>query len=375
MASGPVRARTVVVIPGDGIGPEVTEAAVAVLEAAARGSGVTLALDWQEAGAGVYRRTGQAISAATLERCRQADAVLKGPVGDPAVRAPDGTEAGMLGGILRPGLDAYANVRPIRLYAGVPSALAGRAPGSIDYVIVRENTEGLYAARGRGFVTPEVAVDPMVMTRRGVERVVRRAFELARRRAGAPADGVRRVTCVDKANVLRGFAFFRETFLAVAREYPDVEAECRYADATAARLVQDPAHFDVLVTENFLGDLLSDLGGATIGGLGMCPAANLGDARAYFEPVHGSAPDLAGRDQANPLAMILAAAMMLEWLGAEAAAARVRAAVEAALRDGAVTLRPDGTVAQGTRAAGRAVLARLDRGLTTPSAAPPPPGA
>src|SRR5205823_8020259 len=128
---------------------------------------------------------------------RGAHAALKGPVGDPAARAPDGTEAGVLGGILRPGLDAYANLRPIRLYPGVASALAGRAPGSIDYVVVRENTEGLYASRGRGFVTEDVCLDTMVMTRRGVDRVARRAFAIARQRGGAPADGRRRVTCVD----------------------------------------------------------------------------------------------------------------------------------------------------------------------------------
>src|SRR5262245_14730885 len=145
----------VVVIAGDGIGPELTRAAVDVPAAAARRHGFSLALDHQIAGASLYRQTSRAMSDATLEACRRAHAVLKGPVGDPSVRAPDGTEAGVLGGILRPGLDAYANIRPIRLYPGVTSALAGRAPGSIDYVVVRENTEGLYASRGRGFVTED----------------------------------------------------------------------------------------------------------------------------------------------------------------------------------------------------------------------------
>jgi 3-isopropylmalate dehydrogenase len=353
------RALAIVVIPGDGIGPELTDVAVEVLQAVEKDAGFTLALDVRLAGAALYRDLGRAMTDETLAACRAAHAVLKGPVGDPTVRAPDGTEAGVLGGILRTGLDAYANIRPVRLYPGVTSALAGRAAGSIDYVIVRENTEGLYASRGRGFVTPEVTLDTMVMTRRGVERVVRRAFELSRVRAGAPADGVRRVTCVDKANVLRGFAFFRETFLAVARDYPDVQAECRYADATAAELVQDPGRFDVLVMENFLGDLLSDLGGGTIGGLGMCPSGNVGDRSAYFEPIHGSAPRLAGRDRANPLSMVLSAAMMLEWLGEGGASRRVREAVESALGDGAITLHPDGTVAGGTAAAGRALVQRL----------------
>jgi 3-isopropylmalate dehydrogenase len=350
----------VVVIPGDGIGPEITEAAVGVLRAAEKAySSFTLDLEWRSGGAGEYRRTGQSISEETLEACRTAHGILKGPVGDPTVRAPDGTEAGVLGGLLRVGLDAYANVRPVKLYPGVRSALAGYEPGSIDYVIVRENTEGLYASRGRGFVTLEASVDFMLMTRRGVERVVRKAFELALKRNGAPGDGVRRVTCVDKANVLRGFAYFRQIFLDVAKGYSDIQAECRYADATAAHLVQDPGHFDVLVMENFLGDILSDLGGGTIGGLGMCPSGNLGDGKAYFEPVHGSAPDIAGQNSANPIAMILSAAMLLDWLGEAEAARRIHDAIGAALLEGAITVRPDGTVKEGTTTVGRVVAQRI----------------
>ena len=349
----------VVVIAGDGIGPELTEAAVEVLHAVAKLRQFELILEYHVAGASLYRRTSRAMTDETLEACRRADAVLKGPVGDPAVRAADGTEAGVLGGILRPGLDAYANVRPVRLYPGVTSALAGRAPGSIDYVVVRENTEGLYASRGRGFVTADVSLDTMVMTRRGVERIARKAFELCRQRQGAPADGARRVTCVDKANVLRGFAFFRDGVRRVNEQYPEIQTEYLYADATAARLVQDPGHFDVLVMENFLGDILSDLGGATIGGLGMCPSGNIGDEAAYFEPIHGSAPDLAGTGRANPLSMVLTGAMMLDWLDEGDSARRIRQAVDGALADGAITIRPDGTVVQGTHAAGRVVVDRV----------------
>jgi 3-isopropylmalate dehydrogenase len=354
-----VKSYNVVVIPGDGIGPELTEAALEVLRAAAKRDGFELALDHHEAGASLYRRTGRVMTDEALAACRAAHGVLKGPVGDPAVRAPDGTEAGVLGGVLRPGLDAYANIRPIRLYPGVASALAGRAPGSIDYVVVRENTEGLYASRGRGFVTEDVSLDTMVMTRRGVDRIAAKAFAIVRQRTGAPADGRRRLTCVDKANVLRGFAFFRDGVRRAAAAFPDVEIEYLYADAAAAKLVQDPGHFDVLVMENFLGDIISDLGGGTIGGLGMCPSGNVGDGAAYFEPIHGSAPDLAGTDRANPLSMVLSGAMMLDWLGETDAARRVRAAVDGALRDGSITLHPDGTVAQGTRAAGHAVAERL----------------
>lgn len=349
----------VVVIPGDGIGPELTDATVGVLEAAAKRDGFELAMTTHEAGASLYRKVQRAMTDETLAACRTAHGVLKGPVGDPGVRAPDGTEAGVLGGVLRPGLDAYANIRPIRLYPGVTSALAGRAPGSIDYVVVRENTEGLYASRGRGFVTEDVTLDTMVITKKGVERVARKAFAIARQRTGAPDDGKRRVTCVDKANVLRGFAFFREGVRRVAEEFPEIEAEYMYADAAAARLVQDPGHFDVLVMENFLGDILSDLGGGTIGGLGMCPSGNIGDGAAYFEPIHGSAPSIAGKDRANPLSMVLTGAMMLDWLGEAGAARRVRDAVAGALGDRSIAIEPDGTVTRGTRAAAQAVIDRV----------------
>ena len=195
--------------------------------------------------------------------------------------------------------------------------------------------------------------------------MVRKAFELARRRQGAPKDGIRRVTCVDKANVLRGFAYFREIFLEVAGQYTDVQAECRYADAAAARLVQDPGHFDVLVMENFLGDILSDLGGGTVGGLGMCPSGNIGDGRAYFEPIHGSAPDIAGQNRANPIAMILSAAMLLEWLGEAEAARLVERAVTDTLNSGAIELLPDGSVKDGPEAATRSILRRLSHDETS----------
>ncbi|CAM02471.1 3-isopropylmalate dehydrogenase [Saccharopolyspora erythraea NRRL 2338] len=245
----------IAVIPGDGIGPELVRSAVEVLRAAA-GRDVELRFTSEDAGADAFRRTGSAMSAATLERIRtRYHGVLKGPVGLPGVRHPDGTEAGLLGGVLRGGLDTYANVRPIALLPGVDAPLRGTA---VDYVIVRENTEGLYLSRGRGVGNDRACADQLLMTRHGVERVVVHAFELATRRTGAPADGVRRVTCVDKSNVLRSFAFFREVFDEVATRYPQVEADHRYADAAGHDLVADPGRFDVLVMENFLGDILSD---------------------------------------------------------------------------------------------------------------------
>lgn len=350
-AASPAR---IALIRGDGIGPELIDAAVAVLDAAAASRGFGLSYLEIDAGADAYRRTGTACSAQSLELMRGADAVLKGPVGLPEVRHPDGTEAGVLGGIMRTGLDTYANVRRIQLLPGVESSL--RDPGAIDYVIVRENTEGLYAARGRGVGNGWAVADTMMTTREGTLRVVRRAFELAMSRSGAPADGARRVTCVDKSNVLRGYALFREVFAEVAADYPQVEPSYIYSDAAAQALVLRPAEFGVLVMENFLGDLLSDLGGATVGGVGMCPSGNIGDGAAYFEPIHGSAPQIAGLGLANPIGQILSGAMMLAHIGRTAAAQDIDDAVRAALRSGAVRIQADGSAQGGPAAAARAII-------------------
>lgn len=332
------------IIRGDGIGPELMDAALHVLQAYA--GHLRLELHEEDGGADAYRRTGSALSPEALARIRDDyHATLKGPVGLPGVRNPDGTEAGLLGGILRTGLDAYANIRPILSHPGYGLVADKR----VDYVIVRENTEGLYLSRGKGLRTRDAAVDQLMMTRRGTERVVRHAFELARTRTGAPADGVRRVTCVDKANVLISFAFFRDVFDEVAAQYPDIEAECRHSDAAGHDLVADPDHFDVLVMENFLGDLLSDVGAATVGGLGMCASGNTGDAGAYFEPIHGSAPSLAGSDRANPLSQILSVAMLLDHLGEPAPAQEIRDAVRRAFAERRITFDAIGCPTIGTR--------------------------
>lgn len=338
----------VAVIRGDGIGPELVDSTLSVVDAA-----VPSLLEYVEVpgGAATFRAEGVPLTAAGMAEIRAADATLKGPVGLPDVRHPDGTEAGLLGGVLRNGLDLYANVRPVELLPGVESRLRDAV---IDYVIVRENTEGLYASRGRGVGNENAVADTLLVTRAGCERVVRYAFELATRRAGA-----RRVTCVDKANVLRSMYFFRSVFLEVAAEYPDIEAECLYVDAAAQALVMRPERFDVLVTESMFGDILSDLGGGTIGGVAFCPGANIGAEYAYFEPIHGSAPAIAGQDRANPLGQILAATMMLDHLGEQAAGDRIRAAVRTALRTGAVAINRDGTVAGGTRSVTAAVVGAL----------------
>lgn len=347
---------TIAVIPGDGIGPEIIAAASTILTKVAELDGFALDLVQYEAGANTYQKYGSALPAETLEGCRQADAILKGPTGLPDVRLPDGTEAGVLGGHLRNGLDLYVNLRPIKLYPNVPTALANRQPGEIDWVMVRENTEGLYASRGNGVVanSGQAVTDTLMITRLGSERIIRYAFEEARRR-----NGKKRVACVDKSNVLRSFAFFRQIFEEIASDYPDIELDYLYVDAAAQALVLEPDRFDVIVTENLFGDILSDLGGATAGGIGVCAGANIGDNYAYFEAVHGSAPSLAGTDRANPLAIILAAGLMLNYLGQPKAATRIEQAVEQAFLKKEIVLNPDGSARSGTQAVAEAISVEL----------------
>jgi isocitrate/isopropylmalate dehydrogenase len=347
-------------MPGDGIGPELVASALAILQEACRIEGISVELSEERGGAAVYRETGEALLPGALDRLRAVDGVLKGPVGLPDVRKPDGTEGGLLGGLLRIGLDTFANVRPVRQLPRVRTALRAE-PGYVNYVIVRENTEGLYLSRGAGVRNYHAASDQMLITRAGTERITRFAFDLARTRNGAPRDGIRRVTCVDKSNVLRSFALFREVFDEVAAEYPDVEANHIYADAAAHALVVEPDRFDVLVMENFLGDILSDLGAGTVGGLGMCPSGNIGTGAAYFEPIHGSAPSIAGKNLANPVSQILSAAMLLRHCGHDAAAARISGAVEVSFTDGVVTILPSGGPEGGTESVTGAVLERLSR--------------
>ncbi len=360
-----VRSHHIVVIRGDGIGPELIDAAMLVLDAVGRKvGGFELVVSEHEAGAGLFQKEGVSLRPETLAAVEEADALFKAPVGLPDVRNDDGTEAGLLGG-LRVGLDTYANVRPVRLLPGIDAPIKA-APGSIDYVIVRENTEGLYLSRGKGVGTSEVMTDTMLISRKGTERIARFAFEVARARNGAPEDGQRRVTCVDKANVLSSLAFFRQIFDEVAASYPDIEHEHLYADAAAQALVQRPGHFDVLVMENLVGDILSDLGGATVGGIGLCCSANVGDQHAYFEPIHGSAPTLAGLDRASPISQILTAAMMLDHLGEAAAAESIRGAVDAVLGEGVVVLDAVGQPDRGTIGTARAVADAIEAGATGP---------
>ncbi len=346
------------VIAGDGIGSELTTSATEVMRAALTAHATSVEFVAEDAGADTHRRTGASMTNGALDRIRGYDALLKGPVGLPSVRHSDGTEAGLLGGVLRTGLDTYANLRPVNLLPGVTTPTRYQ-PGEIDYVIVRENTEGLYISRGIGVRNERAACDQLMVTREGVERVVRRAFEAAGQRSGAPADGVHRVTCVDKSNVLRSMAFFRDVFTTVAAEYPGIEADYCYVDAAAHELVANPGRFDVLVMENLMGDILSDLGAATVGGLGMCPSANVGDTTAYFEPIHGSAPDIAGTGRANPTSQILSGALLLEHVGHHAAARTLREAVAAAYANTTIVLDSTGSPQGGTQSVTDAVATAI----------------
>jgi 3-isopropylmalate dehydrogenase len=320
----------IAVLPGDGIGPEVVAESVRVLrEIESHLEGVAFQLTEYPVGAAEYLRNGDPLPDVAFEACRSADAVLLGAMGLPEVRWPNGKE--MTPQIdLRERLDLYAGVRPIRLYHSDDSPLKNYATGEIDFVIVRESTEGLFSDR-LSESTPDSGEvrDVMRITRHGAERVCRTAFELAMKRR-------KKVTLVDKANVLPSMVFFRKIFDEVAAAFPDVETERYYVDAAALFFVQRPQSFDVLVTENMFGDILSDLAAGLIGGMGMAPSADLGDNCGIFQPSHGTAPDIAGQGIANPIAMILSVALMLEWLDDPAChrgAAIVRSAVEQVLAD------------------------------------------
>ena len=300
------------VLPGDGIGVEVIAATLPILERVQHGAPFAFNFRDYPAGAQHFKATGSALPDATLQAARAADAILFGALGWPAIRYPDGTEiAPQLD--LRVELELYAGVRPARALPGIPLPLADPRAHNIDLVVVRESTEGLFASRGKGVIENDnEARDTMVITRRGSERVHDFAFRLAQRRKLRGRPG--RVTCVDKANVFVSMAFFRKIFDERAAAFPDIEARHHYVDATALDLIRKPWEFDVLVTENMFGDIISDQTAALVGGMGMAPSADIGDHHGLFQPCHGSAPDIAGQGKANPTATILSAALMLDWL-------------------------------------------------------------
>jgi len=304
----------IAVLPGDGIGKEVVSAALHLLDVLrAKIPGIELALVPLEAGAALYRRTGTALADNTLATIEKCDAVLLGAMGLPDVRLPDGRE-------LTPQLDLrfhfnlYAGIRPIRVIPGAPVPLADPRARDIDFVIIRESTEGLFADLGGGTVIDgEEARDTLIITREVSAKLFRASFELVTRRKKQGKPG--RLTCIDKANVLKSMAFFRSIFDECARDYGEIDTGYEYVDAAALNFLRKPWDYDVCVTENMYGDILSDLGAGLIGGMGMAPSADIGDNMAVFQPAHGSAPDIVGQGKANPIATFLSMAMMLEWLG------------------------------------------------------------
>jgi tartrate dehydrogenase/decarboxylase/D-malate dehydrogenase len=330
-----MKSYSIAVIAGDGVGCEVVPAARRVLECAGAKFGFTLTFKDFDWGSEYYFRHGRMMPADALDLLRTFDAILLGAVGHPDI--PDHIT---LNGLLLPirrGFDQYANVRPALLYEGVRSPLAGQKGGAIDMVVVRENTEGEYAQVG-GFVyhhqPEEVAIQTAVFTRRGVERIVRFAFELARKRAGK-----RRVTSITKSNAQGyGMVLWDRVFQQVAPRFPEIETESLLVDAAAMNFIRRPETFDVVVASNLFGDILSDVSAIVTGSIGLAASANLNPERQYpsmFEPVHGSAPDIAGRGVVNPLAAILSGGMMLAHLGESEAAGAVEHAVRSVLAAGA----------------------------------------
>jgi tartrate dehydrogenase/decarboxylase/D-malate dehydrogenase len=327
---------TIAVIAGDGVGAEVIPEGKRVLEAAGKKHDVTFVFQDFDWGAGHFLRWGRMMPAGAIDLLQPCDAIYLGAVGHPQI--PDHTT---LNGLLLPirrSFDQYANLRPAYLYPGVTSPLAGRKGGDIDMVVVRENTEGEYAQVG-GFVyqhqPEEVAIQTSVFTRRGIERIVRFAFETAVKR-----NKKKRVTSLTKSNAQGyGMVLWDRVFAEVAARYPDVQTESLLVDAAAMNFVRRPESFDVVVGSNLFGDILSDLAAGIIGSMGLAASANLDPERRFpsmFEPVHGSAPDIAGKGIVNPLAAILTAALMLEHLELSAAARQVEAAVAGVLAEGRV---------------------------------------
>ncbi len=356
----------VAVFEGDGIGPEITRPTLKVLEAVSRKfEGFDLDFEILPAGAGHYRDTGSALPEQSMEKARAADAILLSAIGLPDVRYEDGTE-------IRPQVDLrfdlelFAGVRPVKFFPGANCPLADPRVEQMDFVLVRESTEGLFAHMHDGKVVDnQSATETLEITRATSEKLFDFSFKLAEQRA-AQKNRPGRVTCVDKANIFRSFWFFRSIFEERAKLFPDIAADAAYVDAMAMWMVQRPWDFDVLVTENMFGDILSDLGAGLMGSLGLAPSADIGTDHAVFQPCHGSAPDIAGEGIANPLAMILSAGMMLTWLGQKHDMSQmveggeiVDAAVSRVLNEGKILTRDLGGNA-GTDDCVSAVLDALD---------------
>jgi 3-isopropylmalate dehydrogenase len=347
--------KRIAVIPGDGVGKEVIPEAVRILKAAAAKGRRELALTEFDWGADRYLRDGTTLPGDAVEMFRRDfDAILLGALGD--ARVPDNRHAAdiLLG--LRFKLDLYANERPCVLFDPKLTPLKNRSETEINFCVIRENTEGLYAGVGGFFkkgTADEIATQQDVNTRKGVERIIRYAFDLARRR------GFRRVCMSDKSNALTfGHNLWTRVFAEVRREYADIESSHMYIDNLLLQMVRGPSQFQVIVTCNLFGDIASDLGAGLIGGLGLAPSANIHPGQvSLFEPVHGSAPDIAGKNTANPMGAALAAAMMCEYLGWPGEAKAIEDAVRAAIREGKTTIDLGGALS--TREAGDWLTARV----------------
>lgn len=328
-----MKAYHIAVIPGDGIGKEIIPVGLSVLQAAAEADGTfSLATESFPWGCEYYLESGEVMPANGLDILSKFDAIYFGAAGNPKV--DDYLSAWRFIMVVRQAFNHYVNLRPVRLLPGAPCPLVGKVSSDIDFVIVRENTEGEFAGPG-GLVhngqPEEMALQVSVFTRKGIERIGRYAFELARKRRG-------KVTNVTKSNALQHSLRFWDRILAEVRSgYPDVEYDMIYMDAATMNLVKHPERFDVIVTTNLFGDILSDLGGTIMGGIGLGPSGNINPERLHpsmFEPIHGSAPDIAGKGIANPLGTIWAGAMMLEHLGAVRAAEAVTTAIAMTVREG-----------------------------------------
>jgi len=324
----------IAVISGDGIGPEVVREGLKVLEAAAKPTNLKYELTEFDWGGERYLKTGEVRPEDGLEQLRQFDAVYLGAVGHPDV--PVGLVERKLLLDIRFGLDQYVNLRPIKLYPGVWTPIKDKGPEEIDFVVVRENTEDLYVGTG-GFAhygtADEVATQVAVYTRKGTERIVRYAFELARAR-----NQEKKVTLVDKSNVLTyGHDLWQRVFAEVGKEYPDIKQDRAYVDAACMWMVKNPEWFDVIVTTNMFGDIITDLGAMIQGGMGVAASGNINpQGTSMFEPIHGSAPKYTGQNKANPIATIAAMQMLLEHVGAKEAAERVDKAIASVLGTGKI---------------------------------------
>ena len=329
----------IMLLEGDGIGPEIMRSAKRILSVLSENFNIKIEGVPYNIGVRTVNK-GEWNLDMIIDEAKQYKAILKAPMGDLALIGESGTEMALdiiLG--LRFHFDLFANVRPVRLLPGVSSILKGYDEGRrVEYTLIRENSEGLYSSHFGGLVLrDEIAIDNQIISREGSRRISQYAFELARRSNGSPLDSKKSVTCVDKSNALKSFAFFRKVFREVAGEFPDVEPRYMYGDAMAQYMLFHPQNLNVIVTENMIGDILSDLGAATVGGLGFAYSANLSREKGMFEPFHGSAVDIAGKGIANPIAMILSTTMAIDWLGCGNYGELVEKALFSAMKKGIKT--------------------------------------